>query len=123
PAPPTAGVGLGALDGPLLEELERLKREPIDAEELARAQQQIEASFVWAQDSISSRAATLARFERMGSWRRADEYVASIRAVTAADVQRVARTYFPVDRKTVGVLLPEAPAGGPGSPEKARKEP
>ena len=122
-ARPAAGVGLEALERALLDELERLKREPIDAEELARAQQQIEASFVWGQDSIYSRAATLARFERMGSWRRADDYVASIRAVTAADVQRVARTYFPVDRKTVGVLLPEAPAGGPGSPEKARKEP
>ena len=63
---------------------------------------------MWGQDSIYSRAATLARFERMGSWRRVDEYVASIRAVTAADVQRVARAYFPTDRKTVGVLLPDA---------------
>jgi predicted Zn-dependent peptidase len=27
--------------------------------------------------------------------------------VTAADLQRVARTYFPADRKNVGILLPK----------------
>jgi zinc protease len=121
-ARPAEGVGLDVLEGGLLEELERLKREPIDPEELARAQNQIEASFVWGQDSIYSRAATLARFERIGSWRRADEYVAAIRAVTAADVQRAARTYFPVDVKTVGVLLPEAAVNAPGGPEKTEKD-
>jgi zinc protease len=121
-ARPAEGADLGALERGLLDEMERLKREPIDAEELARAQNQIEASFVWGQDSIYSRAATLARFERMGSWRRADEYVAAIRAVTAADVQRAARTYFPADVKTVGVLLPESSAHPPGGPENTEKE-
>jgi zinc protease len=121
-ARPAEGVGLDALERGLLDEVERLKREPIDAEELARAQNQIEASFVWGQDSIYARAATLARFERIGSWRRADEYVGAIRAVTAADVQRVARTYFPADVKTVGVLLPEAAGSAPGGPEKTEKE-
>jgi len=121
-ARPAEGADLDALERGLLDELERLKRDPIDADELARAQNQIEASFVWGQDSIYSRAATLARFERIGSWRRADEYVAAIRAVTAPDVQRAARTYFPADVKTVGVLLPEASAHPPGGPDKTEKE-
>ena len=30
-----------------------------------------------------------------------------IRAVTAADLTRVARMWFPPDRKSVGVLLPK----------------
>ena len=33
-----------------------------------------------------------------------------IRQVTAADLQRAARAYFQTDRRTVGVLLPGAPA-------------
>jgi zinc protease len=42
----------------------------------------------------------------IGGYRLLDSYVDRIRAVSAADVQRVARTYFPADRKNVGVLLP-----------------
>jgi zinc protease len=110
---PAAGVPPETLEGALLEEMKRLQREPVEAEELIRVKNQIEASFVWGQDSIYSRAATLARFERMGSWRLVDAYVDRIRAVTAADVQRVAQTYFAAERKTVGVLLPAAPAEKP----------
>jgi len=29
--------------------------------------------------------------------------------VTAADIQRVARAYFPVEKKSLGVLLPTRP--------------
>ena len=67
---------------------------------------QIEAAFVWQQDSVHSRASSLARFELAGSWRLQAEFVPRIRAVTAADLERVARTYFPAERKNVAVLLP-----------------
>jgi zinc protease len=111
-ARPAPGVSLSALERGLLDEIERLKREPVDAEELERAKNQIEAAFIWGQDSIYARGATLARFERMGSWRLADDFVGLIRAVTAADLQRVARDHFPGSARTVGILLPE-PTGGP----------
>jgi len=52
----------------------------------------------------------LGRFEMLGSWRLLDDYLPRLRAVTAADLQRVARTYFPLDRKSVSILLPAAPA-------------
>jgi zinc protease len=113
-ARPARGVSLEALERALLDELERVKTEPVTDEELERAKNQIEASFVWGQDSIYSRASALGRFELMGSWRLLDQFVSLIRAVTAADLQRVARAYFPPDRKTAGILLPEsdAPAAG-----------
>jgi zinc protease len=95
----------------LLKEIEALKTEPVPDEELARAKNQIEAAFVWAQDSIHSRASNLARFELMGSWRLLDRFVPAIRAVTAADLQRVARTYFSLDARSVGVLLPASGGG------------
>ncbi|HEX5528036.1 MAG TPA: insulinase family protein, partial [Methylomirabilota bacterium] len=70
---------------------------------------QIEASFVWQQDSVFSRASVLGRYEMMGSWHLLDDFLPKLRAVTPADLQRVARLYFAVDRKNVSILLP-APA-------------
>ncbi len=96
-----------ALEKALLEEMEKFRNEPVTAEELARARNQVEAQFVFQQDSVYRRAALLARFETIGGYRLLDSYVDVIRGVTAADVQRVARTYFPADRKNVGVLLPK----------------
>ena len=110
-ATPLPGHTVEALERALLDEIEGLKSEPVPDEELARAKNQIEASFVWRQDSVHSRASGLVRFEMLGSWRLLDRFVPMIRAVTAADIQRVARAYFPSDRKNVGILLPaEAPA-------------
>jgi zinc protease len=109
-AAPLPGQAPEAVEQALLAEIERLKQEVVPDEELARARNQIEASFVWQQDSIFSRASVLGRFEMLGSWRLLDDYLPKLRAVTAADLQRVARTYFALDRKNVSILLPAEPA-------------
>ena len=113
-ATPLPGHTVEALERALLDEIEVLKSEPVPDEELARAKNQIEASFVWRQDSVHSRASGLVRFEMLGSWRLLDRFVPMIRAVTAADIQRVARAYFPSDKKNVGVLLPAEPPAPAG---------
>jgi len=105
-ATPLPGQSAQALERALLAEVELLKSEPVPEEELQRAKNQIEAAFVWRQDSVHSRASSLARFELAGSWRLQADFVPRIRAVTAADLQRVARTHFPTDRKNVAILLP-----------------
>jgi zinc protease len=109
----------------LLAEVEQLKREPVPTEELERARNQIEAAFVWQQDSVFSRASVLGRYELLGSWRLLEDFLPKLRAVTAADVQRVAQRYFVVDEKNVSVLLPApAPAaaagGAPAGPKGSR---
>ncbi len=109
-ATPLPGHTPEAMEQALLAEVERLKTEPVPEEELERAKNETEASFVWGQDSVHSRASSLARFELEGSWRLLERFVPTIRAVTAADLERVARAYFPADRKNVGVLLPVEPA-------------
>ena len=109
-AAPLPGQAPEAVEQALLAEIERLKQEVVPEEELARARNQIEASFVWEQDSVFSRASVLGRFEMLGSWRLLDDYLPKLRAVTAADLQRVARTYFALDRKNVSILLPAEPA-------------
>ncbi|MBI4589472.1 MAG: insulinase family protein [Candidatus Rokubacteria bacterium] len=101
------------LEPALLQEVERLKREPVSAVEVERAKNQIEASFVFRQDSVYSRASLLVRFELIGGWRLRDRFVPAIRALTAEDLQRVARTYFPDARRNVGILVPIPPTPPP----------
>ncbi len=107
-ATPLPGQTPEALEKALLGEMERLKQEPVSEEELARAKNQIEAGFVFQQDSVHSRASVLARFELIGGYRLKDEFVPKIRAVTAEQLMRVANTYFPDTGKSVGVLVPKS---------------
>ncbi|HYE91140.1 MAG TPA: pitrilysin family protein [Terriglobales bacterium] len=94
------------LEKELLAELAKLEKEPVTDVELQRVRNQIEAAFVYQEDSIHRRASLLARFELIGGYAQKDRYLERIRAVTAADVQRVARTYFKEQGKNLGVLLP-----------------
>ena len=105
-ATPLPGQTAETLEKELLGHMERLKREPVSDLELTRAKNQIESAFVFQEDSIHRRASLLARFELIGGYARRDDYLASIRAVSAADLQRVAAAYFQDDRKNVGILLP-----------------
>jgi zinc protease len=104
---PLPGQTPETMEKSLLEEMGRLQREPVSDEELRRAKNQIEASFVFAEDSIHRRTSLLARFEMIGGHALRESFLAKIRAVSAADLQRVARAYFPEDRKNVGLLLPK----------------
>jgi zinc protease len=90
----------------LLAEMAKLEKEPVTDVELQRARNQIEAAFVFQEDSVHRRASLLARFELIGGYGLKDGYLERIRGVTAADVQRVARAYFLEQRRNVGVLLP-----------------
>src|SRR5439155_1139842 len=87
------------LEKELLAQVERLKKEPVTDEELQRAKNQLEASFVFQEDSVHHRASLLARFEVIGGYAQKDQFLAKIRAVTAADGLRVGRAGFPGDRR------------------------
>ena len=107
-ATPLPGQTPETMEKELLGEMELLKKEPVGDEELKRAKNQIEAGFVFQDDSVHKRAALLARFELIGGYALKDQYLDKIRAVTAADLQRVAQKYFSEDKKNVGILLPKS---------------
>ena len=107
-ATPMPGQTPEKLEAELSAHMERLKTEPVTDEELARAKNQIEAAFVYQEDSIHRRASLLARFELIGGYALKDSFLAKIRAITAADLTRVARAWFAPDRKSVGVLVPKS---------------
>lgn len=111
-AVPTATTGMEALESALLQEVERLRQEPIDPAELSRVQARVIASEIFQRDSIRAQAFEIGMLQTIGlGWQVSDEYVERVRAVTAEDVQRVARQYLLPERLTVGVLDP-LPIGG-----------
>jgi zinc protease len=116
------GKTVDEVERALLAEVERLRADPVGAEELERAKNQIEAAFVFRQDSLYARASTLGSYELVGGWRLRDAYLPGIRAVTAEDLRRVARQYFLQDRQTTAILVPVPPAGAaqPAAPVPAR---
>jgi len=107
-ATPLPGQTPETLEKELLSEMEQLQKVPVGDDELKRAKNQIEAGFVFQDDSVHRRAALLARFELIGGYALKDQYLDKIRAVTPADLQRVAARYFTPDKKNVGILLPKS---------------
>jgi zinc protease len=102
------------------QEVEQLQKKPVENQELEKAKNQLEAAFIFAQDSLFYQAMLLARHEIAISWKTIEDYLPSIRKVSPDDIQRVAKKYLTPDNRTVGVLIPlppkegkPAPAGGP----------
>jgi zinc protease len=91
----------------------------VGKQELEKAKNQIEASFIFGQDSIFNQAMLLARHEIAFSWKAIDDYIPSIRKVTPEDIQRVAKKYLSPDNRTVGILIPLPPKEGKPAPEGA----
>jgi zinc protease len=112
-AQPLPGRSATQAEAALDHELDRLRREPASARELEKAKNGIESSFVFAQDSLFYQGMLLGEYELSGTWRRIDEYLPGVRAVTAADVRRVARTYLVPANRTTAVLVPNPPVEGP----------
>jgi len=101
------GKATDEVEKALYAEIERLKTEPVTDEELQKAKNQIEASFIMGQDSVFYQAMLLGQFETVAEWRLLEKYIDRVRAVTKADIQRVAKEYFTEENRTVGILVPE----------------
>lgn len=104
------GAKVETVEIALQREITRLQSEPPSDEEIQRAKNQIEASRTFEQDSNFRHAMLLGQAEMVGAgWRRIDQFVERIRAVTAKDIQRVARQYLTEDNRTLGILVPLPP--------------
>ncbi|MGQ0693972.1 MAG: M16 family metallopeptidase [Nitrospiraceae bacterium] len=101
------GAKVEVVEDALQREITRLQSEPPSELELQRAKNQVEASRIFEQDSNFRHAMLLGQSESIGAgWRRVDQFLDRIRAVTAKDVQRVAKQYLTSDNRTVGLLVP-----------------
>ncbi len=103
---PAEGKDSAELEKGLYAEVEAIKSAPPSEKEVQKAKNQIEASFVFGQDSLYMQAMKIGLFEILGGWKLIDVYLDGIRKVTPEDVQRVAKKYLVEDNRTVGILVP-----------------
>lgn len=117
---PVQGKSVAELEAALLDEVRRLRDEPISAEELQRVKAQVSASHVYQLDSIMYQAMQIGTAETVGlGWKKVGEYVDKVNAVTAEEVQAVARKYLVDDHLTIAHLEPLPLPEGMPAPEDA----
>ncbi len=92
----------------ILAEIEKVKTNLVSADELSKAVKQFISATLSSRKTMEGQAQNLG-----GNWLAANDlnfserYLAAVKHVTAADVQRVARTYLSAENRTLYALLPE----------------
>jgi predicted Zn-dependent peptidase len=99
---PNQGKTVEENEKALNEVVNHLKTEKVDPESLNRVKTKIRAGLIRALDSNSGLASELAEnYAAYGDWRKMFTAIDDVDKVTAEDVQRVARSYFTDENKTV----------------------
>jgi len=106
-ATPTKGHNAAELEQAIRAQIARVRDQPVSAEELKRVKAQVVAGNVYSHDSVFYQAMQIGSMVSDGlDWRLLDDYVQRLNAVTAEQVQAVARKYLVDTNLTVGVLDP-----------------
>ncbi len=107
-ATPAKGKTVYDLESALKDEVDQLREQLVDDEELQRIKAQVLANAVYERDSNFYQAMQLGMFETIGvGWRKVDEYVDKVHQVTAEQVRAVARKYLVEDRLSIAYLEPQ----------------
>lgn len=94
------------LEAALEQEIKRLQTELVGDKELQKVKNQVTAGFYMSMDSLFYRGMLLGKLATAARWTLVKDYIPRIQAVTAEDLQRVARQYLITTNRTVGVLSP-----------------
>jgi len=105
---PRNGVDPARTEKVFYEELDRLKSAPVPERELQKAKNQMLSLHYARLETIAGRASLLGHFDAIfGDYRKTFTHDKDFQAVTAADLQRVAKQYFTEKNRTVATLIPE----------------
>ena len=105
---PRSGVDLARTEKALYDELARLESAEVPARELQKAKNQMLAAQYRQLKTIAGRASLLGHYEvLLGDYRKLFSVDRELEAITAADIQRVAKKYFIEKNRTVATLIPE----------------
>ncbi|HLS38646.1 MAG TPA: pitrilysin family protein [Sphingobacterium bovisgrunnientis] len=91
---PLAGVSLEEAEQHIWKELKKIKSEKVEESELQKVKNKVESTMLFAELSILDKAMNLAFFEMLSQAEDYNQEVAKYAAVTADDVQRVAKELF-----------------------------
>jgi len=116
------GKDPAAVEQAVYEEIERLQKEPVPASELQKVKNQAKANAYRRLASPLSIAIQLMVYDGRGDWRYINTSPEKTDAVTAEDLQRVAKEYLTKESRTVGVFLRKE-GGAPEDPEIAKLSP
>ncbi|KHD06622.2 peptidase M16 [Candidatus Thiomargarita nelsonii] len=104
---PTNAHTVPELEKALREQIQQLQTTLVDKAELDRIKTQLRASQVYELDSIFYQGMKIGLLETVGlDWRIFDTYLENVKAVTAEQVQAVARQYLIDKNLTIAVLEP-----------------
>jgi len=99
---------LPAVQQHILDELDTLRREPVEPHELQRVKNSIAAEHVYSQEQVETQVRMLvSSFLAAGDPDFDEQYVAGIQQVTPEDIKRVANTYFPDSSLCITILEPD----------------
>jgi zinc protease len=105
---PASGRTVAELESAVRAQVRRLQEQLVSPDELARVKAQVLAQDVYGRDSVFYQAMRIGQLAAVGlDWRLADAYLDRIKAVTAEQVQAVARRYLKDERLTVAMLEPQ----------------
>jgi predicted Zn-dependent peptidase len=111
-----------AVEAAIKEEIGRLQGESVPPEELQKVKNRYKAFAYRRLSSPTSIGIQLLFYAGLGDWRHINTSAAAIEAVTAEDIQRVAKEYLTREKRTVGVFLRKEGAA-PEDPEVAALPP
>ncbi|MDP2760061.1 MAG: pitrilysin family protein [Sideroxyarcus sp.] len=113
-ATPAPGKEVNELEAALREQLQLIMREGVSEEELRRVRAQVAAAEVYKLDSVFYQAMQIGQMESIGlSHRSLPLMLQKLQAVTAEQVQQVAREILQDDQLTIAVLDPQPLSGEP----------
>jgi zinc protease len=115
-----AGVSHTAVEQALERVISQVQTTPVSEHELQQAKNQTKASFVYSANSTSALAYRLGYYQTILDYRYLDTFTDRIDAVTAPEVQRVARRYLTLTNRTVGWFTAKHSAG-PAPPEASAR--
>ncbi|MCE9788989.1 M16 family metallopeptidase [Shewanella chilikensis] len=105
------GISATTLEQALIEEVNRIARDGVKAEELEKAKNIKLMDFYRSMETINGKANTLGTYELyFGSFDKLFQAPDAYNQVTVADIQRVAETYLRRANRTVGVLAAQEEA-------------
>ncbi|MFN0109750.1 MAG: M16 family metallopeptidase [Blastocatellia bacterium] len=90
-----------------LEAIEKLKTEDVSESELQKAKNLILTQMIYVRDSPFGVISVIGEAEASSGWKLFIDLPKMIETVTAADIRRVANTYFTEDNRTVGWFIPK----------------
>jgi zinc protease len=114
------GVAHAQVEKAFGDEVTKVKAAGVTPAEVERAVNKLLAGFAYHRDGSFAIASQLNEAIAVGDWTHYAMQLPALQAVTAADVQRVAKAYLVEDQSTTGWFVPQAESAGAAAEANAR---